>query len=63
LARRNTGLDRLLRLDVFIRDIYAEPRVIEVLKEVLGKDMPTLNILGTDPEGGADVEITAVAAG
>jgi enamine deaminase RidA (YjgF/YER057c/UK114 family) len=61
LARRNLGLDSLLRLDVFLRDIYAEPALIGHLKAVLGKDMPVLNIIGTEPEFGADVELVAVA--
>jgi enamine deaminase RidA (YjgF/YER057c/UK114 family) len=61
LTRRNSGLDRLLRLDLFLRDIYSEQLVIDVLRDVLGKDMPVLNLLGTDPEGGADIEIAAIA--
>ncbi len=61
IGRFSVGLDRLLRLDVFVRNIYAEDRVIGMIKDVLEARMPTLNVIGTEPAQGADIEIVAIA--
>ncbi len=61
LGRLGSGLDRALRLDIFLRDIYSDEAVIRTLKEILGRDMPALTIIGADPEYGADIELVAIA--
>jgi enamine deaminase RidA (YjgF/YER057c/UK114 family) len=62
LAASGLGLDRLLRLDVFLRDIYAEDEVLARIKVVLGEHLPALAFIGCEPRYAADVEITAIAA-
>lgn len=61
LNRAGTGLDALLRLDVFVRDIYAEDEIVAALKAALGPAMPVLNVIGTEPAHGAELELTAIA--
>lgn len=61
LNRCDTDLSNVLRLDVFLHDIYFEDRFIEIAKEVFGNEPPTMNIIGVDLEHNAEVELTAIA--
>ena len=61
LERAGSVPDRLLRLDVYIRDIYALDEILQEIKAVLGSDTPTLNFIGADTANGAELEITAIA--
>lgn len=61
LERAGSDPGRLLRMDVFLRDIYAEDDVLQELAQVLGKHVPAVSFIGAEPQGGAELEITAVA--
>lgn len=61
LDAAGSRLDRLLRLDVFLRDIYAQDEVLTELKAMLGTDVPALSFLGAEPQHGAEIEMTAIA--
>ena len=51
----------MLRLDVFLDDIYFEDDFIKTSKEFFGGSPPTMNIIGVDLEHNAEVELSAVA--
>jgi enamine deaminase RidA (YjgF/YER057c/UK114 family) len=61
LGQARTSTKRLLRLDVFVRDIYGADEVLGELTAILGNDMPVLTFLGTEPQHGAEIELTAIA--
>ena len=61
LNRFDSSLDRVLRLDVFLDDIYFEDAFIEAAREFFGASPPTMNIVGVDLEHNAEVELTAIA--
>ena len=61
LQRFGTGLEQVLRLDVFLDDIYFEDEFIRISKELFGDDPPTMNIVGAELEGSAEVEVSAIA--
>jgi len=61
LNRFDTTLDQVLRLDVFLDDIYFEDEFIKIASEVLGPDAPAMNIVGTDLQHNAEVELSAIA--
>jgi enamine deaminase RidA (YjgF/YER057c/UK114 family) len=61
LNRFDTTLDQVLRLDVFLDDIYFEDDFIEVAKESFGNNPPTMNIIGADLHRNAEVELSAIA--
>ena len=63
LRKTGRALDSLLRLDVFVRDIYAEEEIVAALKATLGTAMPVINVIGTEPAHGAELELTAIAGG
>lgn len=63
LRKTGTDLGALLRLDVFVRDIYAEDEIVAALKAALGPAMPVINVIGTEPALGAELELTAIAGG
>jgi enamine deaminase RidA (YjgF/YER057c/UK114 family) len=63
LRKTGTDLDSLLRLDVFVRDIYAEDEIVTALKATLGSAMPVINVIGSEPAHGAELELTAIAGG
>jgi enamine deaminase RidA (YjgF/YER057c/UK114 family) len=62
LGRFGVGLDKLLRLDVYVRDIYLEEEVVKIARDMLGKDAGTITILGGDPEHSAEIEVSGIAA-
>jgi hypothetical protein len=51
----------VLRLDVFLDDIYYEDRFIAEASKLLGPEPPAMNIIGVDLEGNAEVEVSAIA--
>lgn len=61
LARFDIGLDRVVRLDVALRDIYLEDEFLRVLRDVCGPSAPAVTICGGDPMDRAEVELSAVA--
>jgi enamine deaminase RidA (YjgF/YER057c/UK114 family) len=61
LERAGSSPDRLLRLDVYVRDIYAADEILQEIKAVLGSATPTLSFIGADTANGAELEITAIA--
>ena len=60
LNRFDTTLDRVLRLDVFLDDIYFEDAFIDAAREFFGNDPPTMNVVGVDLEHNAEVELSAI---
>jgi enamine deaminase RidA (YjgF/YER057c/UK114 family) len=61
LERTGSSLDHVLRLDVFLRDIYAQDEVIEVLRGSFGAGGPVMSFIGCEPRNLAEVEIIAIA--
>lgn len=61
LERAGSDVARLLRMDIFLRDIYAEDEVVRELARVLGKHISAVSFIGAEPQGGAELEVTAVA--
>jgi len=62
LGRFGVGLDKVLRLDVYIRDIYFEDEFVTIARDMLGKDAGTITVLGGEPEHSAEIEIAGIAA-
>jgi len=63
LERTGSSLDRVLRLDVFLRDIYAQDEALAVLKGRFGADGPVMSFIGCEPRNLAEVEVIAIAGG
>ncbi len=61
LARFGVGLDRVLRLDVFLRDIYFEEQFLQIARDLLGREPPAITVVGAELAHGAEVELTAIA--
>jgi len=61
LNRFDSTLGQVLRLDVFLDDINFEDEFINVASEMLGPDAPAMNIVGTDLQYNAEVEVSAIA--
>jgi enamine deaminase RidA (YjgF/YER057c/UK114 family) len=61
LADAGSGLDKLLRLDIFLRDIYAADEILEELIAILGASVPAVTFLGCEPQFGAEIEMSAIA--
>jgi enamine deaminase RidA (YjgF/YER057c/UK114 family) len=62
LNRFDIGLDRVLRLDVFLDDPYFEDEFYKIANEVLGPEPPTMTVVGAMLENSAQVEVSAIAA-
>jgi enamine deaminase RidA (YjgF/YER057c/UK114 family) len=62
LGAAGTSLDRCLRFDVFVRDIYAEDAIVGRLRDILGDRVPALSFIGSEPSDGAELELSAIAA-
>jgi len=62
LDAAGTSLDRCLRFDVLVRDIYAEDTIVKRLREILGDRVPALSFIGSEPSDGAELELSAIAA-
>jgi enamine deaminase RidA (YjgF/YER057c/UK114 family) len=61
LADAGTSAERLLRFDIFLRDIYAQDEVLAELKAALGPHVPALSFIGAEPQHGAEIELIAIA--
>ncbi len=61
LTRAGSAPEKLLRMDVFLRDIYAQDEILQELKSALGAAVPTLSFIGAEPESGAELELNAIA--
>jgi enamine deaminase RidA (YjgF/YER057c/UK114 family) len=61
LSDAGTSPDRLLRLDIFLRDIYAADDVLAELTAILGDAVPAITFLGCEPQHGAEIEVSAIA--
>lgn len=61
LNQLGAELSGVLRLDVFLRDVYFEDEFVRLAREVFGRQLPTLGITGADLEEGAEVEVAAIA--
>ncbi len=62
LGRFDTGLEKVVRLDVVLRDIYFEAEFLRLLRAVCGADAPAVTVCGGDPGDRAEVELSAIAA-
>jgi len=63
LGRFSIGLNGVLRLDVFLRDIYFEDQFLRIARDLLGRDAPTMTVVGAELAHSAEVEVAAIAAG
>jgi enamine deaminase RidA (YjgF/YER057c/UK114 family) len=61
LGRFDAELGAVLRLDVFLRDIYFEDEFLRIAREVFGSNAPTMNLIGADLPGSAEIELSAIA--
>lgn len=61
LNRFDTSLESVLRLDVFLDDVYFEDEFVALAGEVFGAEPPTMNIVGADLQGNAEVELSCIA--
>ncbi|MYB83579.1 MAG: RidA family protein, partial [Chloroflexi bacterium] len=61
LTRAGTDMDRMLSLEVYLRDIYFEDEFIEVAKDVFGSDCPAIGVAGAELEEGIEVQLVGVA--
>ena len=61
LNRFGSSLERVLRLDVFLDDIYYEDAFIEAAGAFFADGPPAINIVGVDLEHNAEVELSAIA--
>ena len=52
---------QLLRLDIFLRDIYAQDDVIAELSLTLGDRRPVIAVIGCEPDASAEIAIAAIA--
>jgi enamine deaminase RidA (YjgF/YER057c/UK114 family) len=62
LGRFGVGLDKLLRLDVYVRDIYFEEEIVAIARDMMGQDAGTITILGGEPEHSGEIEVSGIAA-
>ncbi len=61
LEERAEGLHNVLRLDVFLRDIYFEDECLAILKDAFGQDMPAVTFVGADLAGSGEIELAGIA--
>jgi enamine deaminase RidA (YjgF/YER057c/UK114 family) len=61
LRLAGVGLDSVLRLDVFLRNVYFEDECLRLLRERFGTSMPALSFIGADLERRAEIELVAIA--
>ena len=62
LARAGTSMDRMLSIEVHLRDIYFEDEFIEIAKDVFGNDCPAIGVAGAELEEGVEVALVGTAA-
>ncbi|MFI5268606.1 MAG: Rid family hydrolase, partial [Chloroflexota bacterium] len=61
LRQFDVGLDSVLRLDVFLRDVYFEDDCLAILRDVFGSDMPAITFAGAELENSGEIELSAIA--
>ena len=61
LNRFDASLESVLRLDVFLDDVYFEDEFVALAGEFFGAEPPTMNIVGVDLQGNAEVELSCIA--
>lgn len=61
LRQFDGGLDSVLRLDVFLRDVYFEDHCLSILRDVFGVDMPAISFAGAELENSGEIELAAIA--
>lgn len=61
LALAGSTLDDVLRLDVYLRDIYQRSYLEEVIKTNFGSELPVIIIAGADPRNRSEVAMNAIA--
>jgi enamine deaminase RidA (YjgF/YER057c/UK114 family) len=61
LARFEASLERVVRLDVVLRNIHFEDECLSILCAVLCKYAPSITVVGGTPVHGAEVELSAIA--
>lgn len=61
LNRFDASLESVLRLDVFLDDVYFEDEFVALAGEFFGADPPTMNVVGADLAGNAEVELSCIA--
>jgi enamine deaminase RidA (YjgF/YER057c/UK114 family) len=62
LAAGGAGLDRLVRLDAYLRDPYQRERFLDRARQRLGTTRPALALAGAELEGINEVKLCAIAA-
>jgi len=61
LERAGTTLDKMLSLEVYIRDIYFEDEFVRIAMEVFGDNPPVICVAGAELEEGIEVQVVGVA--
>ena len=61
LARFGVGPGLTLRLDAYVRNIYAEEELVAELREAFGGNAPAISVMGGAPADGAEVEFSVIA--
>jgi enamine deaminase RidA (YjgF/YER057c/UK114 family) len=62
LGNAGSSIDRCLRFDVYVRDIYAEDAIVRELRAAMKDAVPALSFIGCEPSDGAELELSAIAA-
>lgn len=57
----DVGLGRVLRLDVFLRDIYFEEECLGILRQAFGASMPAVTFVGAALAGSGEIELAGIA--
>ena len=61
LSRANTSLSNIVRLEVYLRDIYQAQHVAAKLARLIGDDLPSIVIAGAELEDSLEVKLNAIA--
>ena len=61
LARAGSNLSNLVRLEVYLRDIYNADRAADMLRARLRDDPPALAIIGAELGAPLEVKLNAIA--
>jgi enamine deaminase RidA (YjgF/YER057c/UK114 family) len=61
LALAGSTLDDVLRLDIYLRDIYRAARLEELLRKHFRDELPAILLAGADPRNGSEVALNAIA--
>lgn len=61
LAKSGSGVDQVVRLNVYLRDIYQIGCLEQLLRERFGADVPVVVVTGAELQGISEVSLDAVA--